>query len=287
MRGPFYTRTSMPVTLEQLVAATRARVADARRYADIAALERQADQHRVRGFRSALEKAWSRGVAVIAELKRASPSRGAIRGAFPVGGLAQQLAQAGAAALSVLTEEEFFQGSLVYLDEASIAGGLPCLRKDFLVDEFQLLEARAHCADAVLLIVGALAAAELPVLARRARELDLDVLCEVHDEAELDRALDAGCEIIGVNCRDLRTFQVDLGTALRLGPQIPAEVLRVAESGIRGAGDIHRLRDAGYQAFLIGESLMQADFPGEALKQLLAEAAAASPGFSGRVRPAC
>jgi indole-3-glycerol phosphate synthase len=277
----------MPVTLEQIVARTRARVAEARLSADVASLERRARQHQVRGFRRALERAAARGVAVIAELKRASPSRGVMRGAFPVGGLAQQLAQAGAAALSVLTEEEFFQGSLVHLDEASIASDLPCLRKDFLLDELQLLEARAHGADAVLLIVPALSAIDLSALARRARELELDVLCEVHDQAEMGRALDAGCDLLGVNSRDLRTFQVDLGTALRLGPQIPAEVFRVAESGIRGADDIHRLRAAGYQAFLIGESLMQADSPGAALKQLLAEATAASPALSEKLRSAC
>ncbi|MCI0353567.1 MAG: indole-3-glycerol phosphate synthase TrpC [Acidobacteria bacterium] len=277
----------MAVTLDKIVARVRTRVAEASRSADRAELELRARQHKVRGFRRALEQASARGVAVIAELKRASPSRGVIRGAFPVGGLAQQLAQAGAAALSVLTEEEFFHGLLVYLDEASIASDLPCLRKDFIVDEFQLLEARAHGADAVLLIVAALSPAELPTLARRARSLDLDVLCEVHDQAELGRALDAGCGLIGVNSRDLRTFQVDVETALRLGPQIPPGVFRVAESGIRGADDIHRLRAAGYQAFLIGESLMQADSPGAALKQLLAESAAASPGLSPKLRSAC
>jgi len=266
----------MPVTLDQIVASTRTRVAEARRTADLAALERSARQHTVRGFRRALEQAAARGVAVIAELKRASPSRGVIRGGFAVAGLAQQLAQAGAAALSVLTEEEFFQGSVVYLDEASIASNLPCLRKDFIVDEFQILEARAHCADAVLLIAAALSPVDLPVLARRAKELELDVLCEVHDEAELRRATDAGCEMIGVNSRDLRTFQVDLGTALRLGPQIPAGIFRVAESGIQSADDIHRLRAAGFQAFLIGESLMQADSPGAALKQLLSDVAVTS-----------
>ncbi len=276
----------MPVTLDQMVARTRARVAEAKRSADLAALERRAREHQVRGFRRALEQAAARGVAVIAELKKASPSRGVIRGAFPVGGLAQQLAQAGAAALSVLTEEEFFHGSLVHLDEASIAGGLPCLRKDFLVDEIQLLEARAHCADAVLLIVAALADYELRHLTLKSRELGLDTLCEVHDKRELSRALDAGCDLIGVNSRNLRTLEVDLGTALRLGPQIPAGAFRVAESGIQSAGDIHRLRAAGYQAFLIGESLMQADSPGAALKQLLAEAEVGSPHVSQPLRSA-
>lgn len=276
----------MPVTLDEIVARTRARMDSTRHSAHLAWLEQRAREHKVRGFRRALEQAAARGVAVIAELKKASPSRGVIRGAFPVGGLAQQLAQAGAAALSVLTEEEFFHGSLMNLDEASIASDLPCLRKDFLVDEFQLLEARAHSADAVLLIVAALTSAELPALVRRARELELDVLCEVHDEAELARALDAGCDLIGVNNRNLRTFQVDLGTALRIGPQIPAGVFRVAESGIQSAGDIQRLRAAGYQAFLIGESLMQADSPGAALKQLLAEAEA-MPKASQQLRSAC
>ena len=277
----------MPVTLDQIVARTRARVAETRRSTDLATLERRAREHTVRGFRRSLAQAATRNVAVIAELKKASPSRGVMRGAFPVGGLAQQLAQAGAAALSVLTEEEFFHGSLVYLDEASIASGLPCLRKDFIVDDFQLLEARAHCADAVLLIAAAISSVELPALARRARELELDVLCEIHNEHELGRALEAGCDLIGVNSRDLRTFQVDLGTALRLGPQIPAGVFRVAESGIQSAADIHRLRGAGYQAFLIGESLMQADSPGAALKQLLAEAATALPLPSPKLRSAC
>ncbi len=277
----------MAVTLDQIVARTRERMDATRHSAHLAWLEQRAGEHKVRGFRRALEQAASRSVAVIAELKKASPSRGVLRGAFPVGGLAQQLAQAGAAALSVLTEEEFFQGALVNLDEASIAGGLPCLRKDFIVDEFQLLEARAHSADAVLLIVAALTPAELPALARRARELELDVLCEVHDEQELGRALDAGCEIIGVNSRDLRTLEVNLGTALRLGPQLPAGVLHVAESGIQSADDVRRLRAAGYEAFLIGESLMQADSPGAALRQLLADVALSAQDSPPRLRSAC
>src|SRR6202035_2674931 len=153
------------------------------------------------------------GVAVIAELKKASPSRGLIRRDFDPAKLAQELEKAGAAALSVLTDEEFFQGSLENLRIASTETRLPCLRKDFIVDEFQLLEARANCADAVLLIVAALSQQELGKLARKAGDHELDVLCEVHDEDELSRALDAGCSLIGVNSRDLRTFKVDLGTA--------------------------------------------------------------------------
>jgi indole-3-glycerol phosphate synthase len=144
------------------------------------------------------------------------------------------------------------------------------LRKDFIVDEFQLLEARANSADAVLLIVAALSQTELMVLAREARTRGLDVLCEAHDEEELQRALDAGCNLVGINTRDLGTFKVDRETAFRLAEKLPKDVVRVAESGIRSAEDIARLRAAGYQAFLIGESLMRAERPGEALRELMA-----------------
>src|SRR5208337_3422178 len=177
--------------------------------------------------------------------------------------------KAGAAALSVLTDEQFFQGSLQNLEIASRATRLPCLRKDFIVDEFQLLEARAHCADAVLLIVAALTQTELAGLHRRARELRLDVLCEVHDAPELQRALDAGCETIGVNNRNLHTFKVDLNTSLQLATLIPPGVIKVAESGIETGDDIAALRQAGFDAFLVGESLMRAPRPGEALRELL------------------
>jgi indole-3-glycerol phosphate synthase len=209
------------------------------------------------------------GIAVIAELKKASPSKGLIRAEFRPAELAQELEAAGAAALSVLTDGEFFQGSLGNLREASAAVKVPCLRKDFVVDEFQLLEARANAADAVLLIVAALSAKALDVLAAAARSQALDVLCEVHDGDEFERALDAGCDLIGVNTRDLRTFQVDPEIALRLANKFPSNVVRVAESGIHSAEDVARLRAAGYDAFLVGESLMRADSPGEALRELM------------------
>jgi indole-3-glycerol phosphate synthase len=262
----------MPSSLDQIVAATRQKVAESKPAADLRELERQAGSHVPRGFRRALESASRSGIAVIAELKRASPSRGLIRSDFDPAGLAKELENGGAAALSVLTDAEFFQGSLENLRRASALTKLPCLRKDFIVDEFQLLEARANGGDAVLLIVAALSAEELIRLARRAGEYSLDVLCEVHDEEELRRAVDAGCTLIGVNSRDLRTFKVDLETAMRLADSIPANALRVAESGIHSGADIARLRSAGYQAFLIGESLMRAESPGEALRTLLAEA---------------
>jgi indole-3-glycerol phosphate synthase len=259
----------MPAFLDRIVAATRARLAETKRSANLHALERQAERHVPRGFRQALVEKNRGGIAVIAELKKASPSKGLIRANFRPTELAQELEAAGAAALSVLTDEDFFQGSLGNLCGASAVVKIPCLRKDFVVDEFQLLEARANSADAVLLIVAALSSAELNSLAAAARSRGLDVLCEVHDVEELQRALNAGCDLIGVNARDLRTFKVDLGTALALAEKIPAGIVHVAESGIHSSDDVARLRDAGYDAFLVGESLMRADSPGNALRELL------------------
>jgi indole-3-glycerol phosphate synthase len=259
----------MAAILERIVAATRARVAQSRRDADLRELERQAERHVPRGFRRALELKSREGVAVIAELKKASPSKGLIRAEFRAAELARELEAAGATALSVLTDEEFFQGSLGNLREASAAVKVPCLRKDFMVDEFQLLEARANAADAVLLIVAALSSKDLNALAGGARRRGLDVLCEVHSEEELKHALDAGCDFIGVNTRDLRTFKVDLETAFQLAEKFPPGVVRVAESGIHSAEDVAQLRAAGYHAFLVGESLMRADSPGKALQELM------------------
>jgi indole-3-glycerol phosphate synthase len=259
----------MSAFLDQIVARTRVRVAAAKRAADLHDHERRAAGHIPREFRRALELKSKDGVAVIAELKKASPSKGLIRAEFDADGLARELEAAGAAALSVLTDEEFFQGSLENLRQASSATKLPCLRKDFIVDEFQLLEARANCADAVLLIVAVLEQVELVALARKASELGLDVLCEVHNKEESERALNAGCDLIGVNTRDLRTFKLNAETAFQLADSFPKNVVRVAESGIRSASDVARLRAAGYQAFLVGESLMRAARPGDALRELL------------------
>jgi indole-3-glycerol phosphate synthase len=259
----------MPAFLDQIVAATRARLAQTKRHADLRALEKQAESHVPRGFRRALLHRSKDGTAVIAELKKASPSKGLIRADFHPVKLAGELESAGAAALSVLTDEEFFQGSLKNLREASATVKVPCLRKDFIVDEFQLLEARANSGDAVLLIVAALSREELIRLASAAQKRGLDVLCEVHDENELQSALDAGCDLIGVNARDLRTFRVSLETTIALAEKIPSGALCVAESGIHSPEDVARLRAAGYDAFLIGESLMRADSPGTALRELL------------------
>lgn len=260
----------MPTKLEEIIAATRERVSAAKLATDHSKLAGAAANHIPRGFGVGLQRASDSGTAIIAELKKASPSKGLIRADFNVVDLAAELEQAGAAALSVLTDEPYFQGSLKNLELVSEVTTIPCLRKDFIVDDFQLLEARAHRADAVLLIVAALTQDELLALYGRALTLQLDVLCEVHDAAELDRALEIGFEIIGVNNRNLHTFQVDLNTSQELAKRIPANVVKVAESGIESAADIARLRDAGFDAFLIGESLMRVVNPADALRALLA-----------------
>ena len=270
----------MRASLDSIVAATRQRLSQrasehgstSRRNSGLQALEHAAASHTPRGFRIQLRRVAQDGIAIIAELKKASPSKGLIRADFRPSELAREFEQAGAAALSVLTEEQFFQGSLDYLRQASSSSSLPCLRKDFIVDEIQIVEAKANRADAILLIVAALDQKELVSLAEIARAQGLDVLCEAHDEQELQRALDAGCDLIGINSRNLRTFEVNLETAFRLGEQMPATCVRVAESGIQSGADIARLRSAGYEAFLIGESLMKAERPGEALAKLKEEA---------------
>lgn len=258
--------------LDQIISATRERVSRSRETADLRALERAAAAHIPRGFRRRLAAMAQSSPAVIAELKKASPSKGVIRANFQVAQLATQLAKQGASALSVLTDEPFFQGSLANLLEASAATNVPCLRKDFMVDEFQVLEAKAHHADAILLILGALGDEEFRSLLARARSLGIDAVCEVHDEVELQRAIDGGADIIGVNSRDLRTFEVKLDTVWKLAAKIPANVLRVAESGISKGAEIREFYDFGYQAFLIGEALMRADDPGKKLRQILEEA---------------
>jgi len=266
----------MATQLDQILAQTRLGVAERRVAADWADLERRAAEHTPRGFAGSLRRiAESRtSPAVIAELKKASPSKGVIRHDFDPASLARGLEAAGAGALSVLTDAPFFQGSLENLERASAATAIPCLRKDFMVDPFQVLEARASHADAILLIVAALSDAELKSLSAEAYTLGLDVLCEVHDGDELERAVQIGCQMIGVNSRDLRTFVMHPEIQMELAERIPAEVVRVAESGIRGREDIDRLTRAGYDAFLIGETLMRDRDPGAALAALLGREAA-------------
>jgi indole-3-glycerol phosphate synthase len=237
-----------------------------------AALEQQAQLHTPRGFAAALRTCSATGPAVIAELKKASPSKGLIRPDFSAAVLAPAMQTGGAAALSVLTDEPFFQGSLPNLRTASAATTIPCLRKDFIVDEYQIVEARAHGADAILLIVAALSDADLERLSTFARDYALDVLCEVHTREEAQRIRHLGCNLIGVNNRDLRTFEVRLEISLELAAELPPDAVLVAESGINNPADYSRLRAAGYRAFLIGETFMRQPEPGHALAAWIAAA---------------
>jgi indole-3-glycerol phosphate synthase len=226
---------------------------------------------RVRPFAAALARPGT--ISVIAEHKRRSPSRGVIREDLAPADVARRYQAAGAAALSVLTDGPFFGGQLDHLVEARSATALPVLRKDFTLDPWQIREARAAGADAVLLIVAALEDAELRELLGEARALGVDALVEVHERGELERALAAGARLLGVNNRDLRTLTVSLETSLTLADAIPDDVVAVAESGIRSGRDLRRLRDAGFDACLVGEHLMASPDPGEALRRLLEEAA--------------
>jgi len=264
----------MSTHLDKILATTRATVAAAKTRVPLAEVERLAALHQPRGWAAALRQKAATGPAVIAEIKKASPSKGLIRADFDVAKLAQCYFVGGAAALSVLTDEPFFQGSLRNLELASAAAPLPCLRKDFTIDEYQIVEARAHCGDAILLIAAALTDAELASFAHLARCFALDVLVEVHTADELDRVLstlgESGADAIGVNNRNLKTFEVRLETSLELVERIPSSVVRVSESGIADSQDLARLRAAGFNAFLIGESLMRQPDPGAALSSLLA-----------------
>jgi indole-3-glycerol phosphate synthase len=264
--------------LDAILATTRTAVAAAKERVPVSQLERPAALHTPRGWAAALRRIAVEKPAVIAEIKKASPSRGLIQPDFDVSRIARQYLAGGAAALSVLTDEPYFQGSLRNLEIASETVSLPCLRKDFTVDEYQIVEARAHSADAILLIAAALTDSELKHFAQTAHSLSLDVLVEVHTAEELDRVLQSlaenGADAIGVNNRNLKTFAVRLETSLDLISHIPTSAIRVAESGISTPDDIARLRTAGFDAFLIGESLMRQPDPGAALAKLLADAAA-------------
>jgi indole-3-glycerol phosphate synthase len=246
----------------------------AQRYStpELEALAAQADAPR--GFAAALRaKAESGGVGVIAEIKRASPSKGLIRADFDPAWIAREYAAGGAACLSVLTDEQFFQGHNAFLVQARAACALPAIRKDFLIDEAQLLEARALAADCVLLIAAALAPERLMQLYRFSEALGMDVLVEVHDADELAAVLDAGLPrqaLLGINNRNLRTFETRLEITLELLASIPAGYAVVTESGIADSGDVRRMCAAGVRRFLVGESLMRQPRPGSALAALIA-----------------
>lgn len=231
--------------------------------------ERQAGQRRpgLRDFRAAL---LARAPAVIAEVKKASPSKGVLCADFDPARIASDYRRGGAAAISVLTDESFFQGNLGHLETVRAAAGLPVLRKDFTIAGSQIVEAAAHGADAILLIAAILTERELRDFREAAARYGMAALVEVHNRGELDAAMAAGSEIIGVNNRNLSTFEVTLETSLRLAEHMPEGVLRVSESGIHSAGDVARLRAAGYTAFLVGEHLMKSGDPARALQELVA-----------------
>ena len=265
--------------LEAILAATRRIVevrADREPPADLA---RRADGRPARPgcFRAALAR--RDRVNIIAECKRRSPSRGVLRAEYDAVAIARSYARGGAAAISVLTEPTFFDGSLADLSAVRDAVDAPVLRKDFIVTEYQLLEARAAGADAVLLIVAALSPRALRALAGRAASLGLDVLVEVHDAQELAVAIDAGAEVIGVNNRNLRTLAVDVRASDELMARIPTGVVAVSESGLKAAADLRHLRAIGYSAFLIGERLMLADDPEAAVRQLVVGEGEAGPAL--------
>lgn len=267
--------TQTGTVLDRILEARRAAMEKRRRLHPLPVLRmavRQATPPR--DFLAALRRP---GLNVIAELKKASPSRGVLRSDFDAKTLGVGLAAAGAAALSVLTEEEFFQGSLANLRHTRAAVTVPVLRKDFLFDPWQIWEARSVDADSFLLIAAILSDGQLAELLAAGRELGMEPLVEVHTGEELQRALHAGARIIGVNNRDLRTFDVRLETSLDLIREIPRECVAVSESGLRTASDLARLRDAGFSAFLIGETLMQAPDPAATLRVFLGTPALAPP----------
>lgn len=264
----------MATILDDILAHKRQEVAAQKQRVDMDTLVANisASNDTPRGFMKALQaRVAIGGTAVIAEVKKASPSMGVIRASFDPVAIAESYAAAGATCLSVLTDEKYFQGSGHYLRLVRAAVGLPLLRKDFIVDEYQIVEARALGADAILLIVAALSDAELAAFTRLAHDLGLDVLVEVHDEAECARALQLPLRVIGVNNRNLHDFSVSLDTSRSIKTMLPADYLLVSESGIHTRADIEALQADGIHAFLVGGALMQADDPGVALSALLAK----------------
>jgi indole-3-glycerol phosphate synthase len=256
--------------LDKIVAVKRDEISLARRQRDLLSLRRDAESlGGQRDFVGSLRgKIAAGGAGVIAEIKKASPSKGVLRERFEPAGIAESYAEHGAAVLSVLTDVQFFQGSAAYLAQARAACALPVLRKDFMVDAYQVFEAREMGADCILLIAACLADGLMADLEAQAHALGMAVLVEVHDGTELDRALLLKTPLVGINNRNLRTFEVTLQTTLDLLPQVPGDRLLVTESGILARVDVQRMRDANVHAFLVGEALMRAPNPGKALAAL-------------------
>jgi indole-3-glycerol phosphate synthase len=256
--------------LDRIVAVKREEIAAARKKVSLEAMRADAESRVLtRGFEAAMRRRIGAGkAAVIAEVKKASPSKGVLRADFIPADIAQSYAEHGAACLSVLTDRQFFQGGPDFLKQARASCDLPVLRKDFLVDPYQVYESRAMGADCILLIAACLDDAQMAELEAIARGLDMAVLVEVHDAAELQRALKLKTPLVGINNRNLRTFEVSLDTTLALLPDVPRDRLLVTESGILQPADVQRMRAAGVHAFLVGEAFMRADEPGEALEAL-------------------
>ncbi len=258
--------------LDRIIEVKRRELAQAKALKSPAAVQEEArTQDPPRDFVGAMRaKIGAGAAAVIAEIKKASPSRGVLREDFDPKSIARSYARHGAACLSVLTDREFFQGCPEYLVAARAASGLPVLRKDFIVDPYQVYEARAMGADCVLLIVAALAPSQMRELESAARETGMAVLVEVHDRGELDAALALSAPLVGINNRDLRTFETRLETTLDLLAAIPQDRIAITESGITGPQDVARMRGAGVHAFLVGEAFMRQEDPGVALQELFA-----------------
>jgi indole-3-glycerol phosphate synthase len=258
--------------LDQIIAVKHQEVAAAIRRKPLALMRADAESRVLtRDFVAAMrDKIASGQAAVIAEVKKASPSKGVLRADFIPADIAQSYAEHGAACLSVLTDQQFFQGSTDYLKQARASCGLPVLRKDFIVDAYQVYEARAMGADCILLIAACLDDTQMKSLEALAMSLDMAVLIEVHDRAELERALKLKTPLLGINNRNLKTFEVTLETTLDMLKHVPADRLLVTESGVSTTADVRLLREAGVQAFLVGEAFIRADDPGLALAQLFA-----------------
>jgi indole-3-glycerol phosphate synthase len=256
--------------LQRIVAVKRDEVAAARARRSLASMRADAEARSdLRGFEAALRDKVAAGApAVIAEVKKASPSKGVLRERFEPAEIAASYARHGAACLSVLTDRRFFQGADAYLGDARAACELPALRKDFMVDDYQIVESRAIGADAVLLIAAVLDDAQMRDFEAAAQALGMAVLVEVHDRPELERALALKTPLIGINNRNLRSFEVSLDTTLGMLADVPADRLLVTESGILGRADVRRMREAGLHAFLVGEAFMRAEEPGTALAEL-------------------
>ncbi|MES2402386.1 MAG: indole-3-glycerol phosphate synthase TrpC [Pseudomonadota bacterium] len=256
--------------LDKIVAVKREEVADAIKRKPLAVIREDAESRVLtRDFVGALQGKIAAGkAAVIAEVKKASPSKGVLRADFIPADIAQSYAEYGAACLSVLTDKQFFQGSVDYLKQARASCSLPVLRKDFMIDAYQIYEARVMGADCILLIAACLDDPQMKDMEALARSLDMAVLVEVHDEAELDRALRLKTPLVGINNRNLKTFEVSLDATIKLSGKVPADRIVITESGIATKADVKLMRDAKINAFLVGEAFMRAEEPGEALAEL-------------------